>query len=69
MNRKVSAGANAELKWRKSSFSSNGSDPDCVEVAHAPGRVHVRDSKEAPGPQFAVRESAWADFVTYASRR
>ncbi|MFI5657445.1 DUF397 domain-containing protein [Streptomyces sp. NPDC051684] len=67
MNRKVSAGASAELEWRKSNFSSNGSDPDCVEVALAPGTVHVRDSKNAQGPRFAVGGSAWADFVAYAS--
>ncbi|MEU6761581.1 DUF397 domain-containing protein [Streptomyces sp. NPDC046853] len=67
MNRMVSAGGGTELDWRKSSYSSNGSEGDCVEVAHAPGVVHVRDSKNAQGPRFAVGGTAWADFVTYAS--
>ncbi|WP_440582129.1 DUF397 domain-containing protein [Streptomyces flavofungini] len=62
----VSAEGGAELTWRKSSYSSNGSEGDCVEVAHASGRVHVRDSKEVLGPQLAVTESAWANFVPYA---
>ncbi|WAL97312.1 DUF397 domain-containing protein [Streptomyces sp. Je 1-369] len=67
MNRMVSAGGGAELEWRKSSYSSNGSEGDCVEVAHTPGAVHVRDSKNARGPRLAVGGTAWADFVTYAS--
>ncbi|MFE5024826.1 DUF397 domain-containing protein [Streptomyces sp. NPDC056656] len=67
MNRTVSAGGDAELEWRKSSFSSNGSDPDCVEVARGFGAVHVRDSKNTQGPRFAVGGPAWADFVAYAS--
>ncbi|MFE4410805.1 DUF397 domain-containing protein [Streptomyces sp. NPDC056821] len=36
---------------------------DCVEVAHAPGAVHVRDSKQCDGPRFEVAPSAWADFL------
>jgi hypothetical protein len=57
-----------ELVWFKSSYSSNGSEGDCVEVAHAPGAVHVRDSKNAHGPRLAVGGAAWGDFVAYASR-
>ncbi|MFI0240953.1 DUF397 domain-containing protein [Streptomyces sp. NPDC016845] len=67
MNRTVSAGSDAVLEWRKSSYSSNGSEIECVEVAHAPGTVHVRDSKKAQGPRFSVGGSAWAEFVAYAS--
>ncbi|MEU6662247.1 DUF397 domain-containing protein [Streptomyces sp. NPDC046821] len=51
----------------KSSYSSSGDGNDCVEVATMPGVVHVRDSKNADGPRFAVREVAWSDFVTYAT--
>ncbi|UFQ20297.1 DUF397 domain-containing protein [Streptomyces huasconensis] len=29
------AGGGAELKWRKSSYSGNGSETDCVGVAPA----------------------------------
>ncbi|MVO83730.1 DUF397 domain-containing protein [Streptomyces sp. p1417] len=67
MNRTVSAGGSAELEWRKSSYSSNGSEGDCVEVAHASGAIHVRDSKKAQGPRLAVGSPAWTDFVTYAT--
>ncbi|MEB8344069.1 DUF397 domain-containing protein [Streptomyces endophyticus] len=66
MNRKVSTGDGAELDWRKSSYSSNGSEGDCLEVAHAPdtGTVHLRDSKHrAAGPHLAVSGTAWAGFL------
>jgi hypothetical protein len=36
-------------KWRKSSFSG-GMDEACVEVAHRPGGMAVRDSKNPEGP-------------------
>ncbi|MVO83729.1 DUF397 domain-containing protein [Streptomyces sp. p1417] len=55
------------MTWRKSSYSSNGPDGDCVEVAQTPGVLHVRDSKKAQGPRVAVGGPAWADFVTYAT--
>lgn len=67
MIRKASSQGTAELAWFKSSYSSDGNEGDCVEVAHAPGAVYVRDSKGAQGPQFAVGGSAWSDFVAYAS--
>ncbi|MFE3765284.1 DUF397 domain-containing protein [Streptomyces sp. NPDC059104] len=37
------------------------------EGATTPCSVHVRDSKSIPGPQFAVSDTAWAGFVSYAS--
>ncbi|URM90058.1 DUF397 domain-containing protein [Streptomyces sp. MRC013] len=55
-------------EWRKSSYSSNGPEVDCVEVAATEGTVHVRDSKDADGPRLAVAPGAWAGFVAYASR-
>ncbi|WP_367044313.1 DUF397 domain-containing protein [Streptomyces sp. Je 1-332] len=67
MTGKAPAGDSSELAWFKSSYSSNSNEPDCVEVAHAPGAVHVRDSKDAQGPRLAVRVTAWTRFVTYAS--
>ncbi|MDX2921688.1 MULTISPECIES: DUF397 domain-containing protein [Streptomyces] len=51
--------------WRKSSHSSS-SGGDCVEVAACPHSVHVRDSKVADGPVFAVAPDAWSAFVTWA---
>ncbi|MFD9291743.1 DUF397 domain-containing protein [Streptomyces sp. NPDC060030] len=61
------AGGVAGLKWFKSSYSSNSSEADCVEVATAPGTVHVRDSKNVPGPRLGFAPAAWEPFVTHAS--
>ncbi|RCG20737.1 DUF397 domain-containing protein [Streptomyces diacarni] len=60
--------ADTGLAWIKSSYSSNDG-PDCVEVAAAPGRVHVRDSKDVTGPALAVAPDAWSAFVTHAVTR
>ncbi|MFH0515640.1 DUF397 domain-containing protein [Streptomyces sp. M41] len=54
------------LPWHKSTHSSGGSG-DCVEVAPCATAVHVRDTKDRQGPQFAVAPAAWADFVTFAA--
>lgn len=43
--------------WRKSSFSG-GDDPNCVEVAHLPGAVAFRDSKNPDGPLLVIRLSS-----------
>nr|WP_315986738.1 DUF397 domain-containing protein [Streptomyces sp. STR69] len=56
-----------ELAWFKSSYSDGPEGDSCVEIAAAPGAVHIRDSKHTEGPRFAVAPLAWADFVTYAS--
>ncbi|MFD9218745.1 DUF397 domain-containing protein [Streptomyces sp. NPDC060064] len=68
MIRKTSAGDASKLDWFKSSYSDSSSGSECIEVATTPGTVHVRDSKDAQGPQFTVRAAAWTDFVSYASR-
>ncbi|WP_167158810.1 DUF397 domain-containing protein [Streptomyces sp. MBT27] len=52
------------LAWRKSSYSSS-SGGECVEVAASCEAVHVRDSKVADGPSFAVAPRAWAAFLTW----
>ncbi|MFE5077747.1 DUF397 domain-containing protein [Streptomyces halstedii] len=67
MSLKPAAGDDSALKWRKSSHSTNDG-PDCVEVAATVAAVHVRDSKDAAGPRFAVAGPAWARFVAYASQ-
>jgi Domain of unknown function (DUF397) len=36
------------IKWRKSSFSG-GASANCVEIAHLPGAVAIRDSKIPTG--------------------
>lgn len=67
MIRKASAGETSELKWFKSSYSDGTEGDSCVEIATAPGTVHVRDSKDIGGPQLALAMDAWAEFVAYAS--
>ncbi|MFJ2708302.1 DUF397 domain-containing protein [Streptomyces sp. NPDC087428] len=67
MSSETSAGAASELAWFKSSYSSSSEGDSCVEVAAAPGAVHVRDSKNLPGPRLAFGEGAWAGFVSYAA--
>lgn len=56
------------LVWFKSSYSSDGNEGDCVEVAVVPGVMHVRDSKNLAGPQLTFGEAAWAGFVPYAAK-
>ncbi|GAB2773386.1 DUF397 domain-containing protein [Streptomyces chlorus] len=57
----------SEPDWFKSSYSGSAGDI-CVEVAFAPGAVHVRDSKTQDGPRFAVSSSAWRDVLGGAGR-
>ncbi|MFE5844879.1 DUF397 domain-containing protein [Streptomyces niveus] len=53
------------LDWFKSSYS--GSDGgDCFEIALAPTAVHVRDSKNTPGPELHIPNGPWRTFVTFA---
>ncbi|MFB8210981.1 MULTISPECIES: DUF397 domain-containing protein [unclassified Streptomyces] len=66
MIRETSGGA-AQLEWFKSSYSSGSEGESCVEVAAAPGAVHVRDSKDLSVPELAFGETAWAGFVSYAA--
>lgn len=51
--------------WRKSTYSGSGGS--CIEVADRPGRVGVRDTKEARlGNARTVIEfdrAAWRDFM------
>ncbi len=51
------------IVWHTSSYSStyNG---DCVEVAPAPDRVLVRDSKDPDGPALAVPTPPWRAFLS-----
>ncbi|MFJ2897680.1 DUF397 domain-containing protein [Streptomyces sp. NPDC087218] len=69
MIRRTSAQDVSESAWCKSSYSSDGNEGDCVEVAAAPGTVHVRDSKDVQGPRLAFGSDAWAGFVSYAAER
>ncbi|MGW1668968.1 DUF397 domain-containing protein [Streptomyces sp. NPDC002324] len=67
MIHKAVGGGTSELAWFKSSYSGGTDGNSCVEVAVAPGTVHVRDSKDTRLPGLALTSTAWADFVSYAA--
>ncbi|MCX5110038.1 DUF397 domain-containing protein [Streptomyces sp. NBC_00378] len=69
MIRRTSAQDVSELAWFKSSYSSDGNEGDCVEVAVAPDAMLVRDSKNVQGARLAFGADAWAGFVSYAAGR
>ncbi|MFC9324546.1 DUF397 domain-containing protein [Kitasatospora sp. NPDC057015] len=66
MNADKSSDSITELRWTKSSHSG-GEGGECVEVAVGSGLVHVRDSKDRQGPQFAFAREEWAAFVRFAA--
>ncbi|MEU4767857.1 DUF397 domain-containing protein [Actinosynnema sp. NPDC023794] len=52
--------------WRKSTFS--GGNSDCVEVAHSPTVVGIRDSKSPDTGTLTVPGSAWVAFLATSVR-
>ncbi|APY90972.1 DUF397 domain-containing protein [Streptomyces alfalfae] len=54
------------MPWTKSSHSGDQGG-ECVEVAHTPATIHVRDSKNPEGPALRVAPSAWTEFLTHAT--
>jgi hypothetical protein len=54
----------AQGKWRKSSFSGDTANSDCIEVLLTAHRAGIRDSKDATGPALAVTADTWVTFVT-----
>jgi hypothetical protein len=54
-------------RWHKSSFSGNGSDGDCVQVALG-GSAALRDSKNPTGPVLVLQADGWAAFLAVAKR-
>ncbi|MGW6861197.1 DUF397 domain-containing protein [Streptomyces xanthophaeus] len=54
------------LSWIKSSYSSGDGD-QCVEVAHGPAQVHVRDSKVQDGPVLDLAPASWAGLTGWVS--
>ena len=49
-------------QWRKSSYSG-GNGGACLEVGMHGGRVLVRDSQLASGPELPFTSGAWAEFL------
>lgn len=56
----------AGVVWRTSSYSTESGG--CVEVARAPDRILVRDSKDPHSLTLVVPAVAWRAFLTTATR-
>ncbi|WP_037910982.1 DUF397 domain-containing protein [Actinacidiphila yeochonensis] len=52
------------LTWHKSSHSG-AEGGECVEVARAPGTVHVRDSKNPDLARLTFSAAEWTAFVRF----
>ena len=64
MNPDTVAALTAASTWHKASFSDEGQQYGCVEVATVPGLVGVRDTKlGAISPILAFTEPEWAAFL------
>jgi hypothetical protein len=50
------------IVWHTSSYSTGNGD--CVQVAPAPDRVLVRDSKDPDGPALVVPTPTWRAFLS-----
>jgi hypothetical protein len=48
--------------WRKSTRSAGGSS-NCVEVAHFPNLVAIRDSKDPAGGTLIIRHAAFQHLL------
>jgi len=55
--------AHVPAQWRKSSHSGANA---CMEVAHQPEAIAVRDSKDPTGPKLIFTRPEWAAFVESA---
>ncbi|WP_055545628.1 DUF397 domain-containing protein [Streptomyces sp. NBRC 110028] len=54
------------ISWRKSSFSGNGINNECVELATIKGGgIHLRES-DTPGAVLAATSPALAAFIRAA---
>jgi hypothetical protein len=52
----------AGATWRKSSRSAT--QGQCVEIAHTPTAVGVRDSKNLTGAYLTLTPTQWISFLT-----
>jgi hypothetical protein len=52
----------AQATWRKSSRSSGGGS-NCVEVAHLPGHIAIRDSKNHEGAALILTPAAFHELT------
>jgi Domain of unknown function (DUF397). len=56
-----------DAKWCKSSYSG-GAHEDCVQLAHVPGVIGVRDSKNPGGPVLSFNLAEWRAFIAEVKR-
>ncbi|GAA1353654.1 DUF397 domain-containing protein [Saccharothrix algeriensis] len=57
------------LRWRKSSYTNAGNDPQCVELACPDDeRRAVRDSKHRAGPELTFPAAAFRAFLADARK-
>ncbi|MEW2618656.1 DUF397 domain-containing protein [Streptomyces sp. NPDC048106] len=52
------------LHWHKSTYSGDSSN--CVEIARAPTRIYIRDSKTLTARYLTITPSTWEAFVSHA---
>jgi hypothetical protein len=50
--------------WRKSSYSGAAGSTGCLEAAHEPGRILIRDTTNRVGYTLPVPTQAWRQFIT-----
>ncbi|WP_344266175.1 DUF397 domain-containing protein [Streptomyces sodiiphilus] len=67
MTSDATARPTSPLRWHTSSHSDNAGG-ECVEVALAPGAVHVRDTKDRARSLKPIPARAWTDFLHHALR-
>ena len=63
MEEPVAAEAAVSPGWRKSTYS-NGAGAGCIEAAHVPGTILIRDTQQfGTGPVLRVTPANWARFT------
>jgi hypothetical protein len=51
-------------RWRKSSYSVDNGNANCVEVGSVPGTVLVRDTTHRDGGTLTLSARAWRRFTS-----
>ncbi|MEV0660350.1 DUF397 domain-containing protein [Spirillospora sp. NPDC050365] len=59
----MSESGSSAVRWRRSSYSHNNSQQQCVEVAAGVHAVGVRDGKDPDGPRLIVGRDAFRGLV------
>ncbi|HZF89953.1 DUF397 domain-containing protein [Streptomyces sp.] len=49
--------------WRKSSYSGGGQGDACVEIAHRPTHISIRDSKTPTSPHLTFAAETFSTFL------